>query len=383
MSSLRALGSVVALSSAVLVVVACGSETDGSSSGSSGDPNASSSSGTSGFGSSGTSGASGTSGSSGDTCAATIAKTDKAKVDIIFVIDNSGSMNEEMVQIKTNVNNFAAKIGTSGLDYRVIFIVAKASSPGQGGNVICVPAPLGGANCADNLPTFRHINQSVASTNSFSLILSTYDSPNAALAWNTNVRMEATKVFVEVTDDRSSMAYTSFDQQLLAKPPAGMFGTAQARKYIWHSIVSKPFADPIPSTNECSTAAGPSVDYQQLSKMTGGIVDEVCKTDYSGVLDNIAKGIVERLGCELTYPTAEAADPTKLVVQFTPSGQAAKNLTQVTDASKCGSVQDGWYYDNAAAPTRIILCPTMCATAAAAAGSKIEALVGCKAPAPN
>lgn len=380
MIPVRALSSLVALGSALVVLVACGSESDGSSSDSSGDLNASSSDGSGAFASSGSSGASG---SSGDTCAATVAKTEKAKVDIIFVIDNSGSMNEEMVQIKTNVNNFASKIGTSGLDFHVIFIVAKASTPTQSGNVICVPAPLGGANCADNLPTFRHINQSVGSTNSFALILSTYESANSNLSWKDNLRPEATKVFVEVTDDRSSMSFTSFDQQLLAKQPAGMFGTAQARKYIWHSIVSKPFAEPIPSTKVCSSAAGSSVDYQELSKLTGGIVDEVCKTDYSGVLDNIAKGIVERLGCELTYPTAQAADPTKLVVQFTPSGQPSKNLTQVTDPSKCTAVQDGWYYDNNAAPTKIILCPTMCATAANAAGSKIEALVGCKAPAPN
>lgn len=291
-------------------------------------------------------------------------------------------MNAEMNQIKTNVNKFAQKIGGIGLDYHVIFIVRKASSPTQTGNYICVPEPLAGPNCADNLPTFAHINQDVQSTDSLSLILSTYDSSKAALAWNKHLRLEATKVFVEVTDDRSGMKYTDFDKQLLAKQPAGMFGTEQARKYIFHSIVSKPFAEPIPSTKICSGAAGPSTDYQELSKLTGGIVDEVCKTDYSGVLDNIATNVVDRLGCELTYPTAEAADPTKLVVQFTPAGQAAKNLKQVTDASKCAANPDGWYYDDNTKPTRIILCPTMCTTVNASTGSKIEALVGCKAPEP-
>src|SRR4051812_14582654 len=108
------------------------------------DPNASSSSGASGNGASSgfgtSSGASG--GSSGtDTCAATISNPTKAKVDIIFVIDDSGSMTGEMVQIKTNVNTFAAKIGTVGLDYTVTFIVKKGTS----GNTICVPPPLGGA----------------------------------------------------------------------------------------------------------------------------------------------------------------------------------------------------------------------------------------------
>jgi hypothetical protein len=186
------------------------------------------------------------------------------------------------------------------------------------------------------------------------------------------------------------MPYTTFDTQLLAKQPAGIFGTAQERKYIFHSIISKPFADPVPSTNLCidpdtgqEGADGTSIQYQQLSKLTGGLIDEVCKKDYSGVLDNIAKAVVDKLGCELTYPKAEAADPTKLVVQYTPQGGTGKPLTQVTDNSKCGSVQDGWYYDDNANPTKIILCPTMCATANASAGAKIEALVGCKAPAPR
>jgi hypothetical protein len=364
---------------AVLVSAACGSSGDDAGGASGG---ASSSSGSSGFG--GSSGASGGEGSSGgdDHCAATVAKTEKAKVDIIFVIDDSGSMNGEMNQIKTNVNSFASKIGSVGLDYHVIFITRRATSPSQTGNVICVPTPLAGANCADNLPTFAHVNQSVASTNSLSLILSTYDNKDPALAWNKHLRPEATKVFVEVTDDRSTLAYTDFDSQLLAKPPAGMFGTATSRKYIFHSIVSKPFAEPVPSTKICSGAAGPSVDYQNLSTLTGGLIDEVCKTDYSGVLDNMAKNVVDKLGCELTYPSAAAADPTKLVVQFTPTGGAATSLKQVTDSSKCASVTDGWYYDDNAKPTRIILCPTMCATANAGAGSKIEALVGCKAPDP-
>ena len=336
---------------------------------------ASGASGASGFG--GTSGTSGgASGTSGGSCAAVAAKTDKAKVDIIFVIDNSGSMTEEMTQIRTNVNAFASKIGTVGLDYTVTFIVRKGTKANQ--NEICVPAPLAGANCADNPPLFHHVAQDVQSTDSFRRILETYET-----SWKAYIRADAYKVFVEVSDDASDMRYTQFDQQLLAKAPAGMFGTATDRKYIWHSIISKPFADPVPSNNICPGAAGRSVDYQQLSKLTGGIIDEVCKTDYSGVLNNIAKGIADKLACELKYPSSAESDPTKLAVSFTPKGAAAQPLTQVTDVSKCGTVANAWYYDNPAAPTKIILCPATCTAVNAAPESKIEALVGCKTAPPS
>jgi len=307
-------------------------------------------------------------------CAATVAQTAKGKVDIIFVIDGSGSMGEEMTQVRTNVNTFAAKIGGSGLDYTVTFLTRKATSPSQGGNVICVPAPLAGANCADRPPVFFHVDQNVSSNNSLDLILSTMS------RWSANLRPEATKVFVEVTDDESDLAAAAFDTQLLARPG---FGTSAARNYVFHSIISKPSGATAPTSQKCSSADGTSLVYQQLSTLTGGLMDEVCKTDYSGVLDNIAKGIVDKVGCELAYPAKEAADPTQLVVQVTPPGGTAKGLTQVTDASKCSTVADAWYYDNPQKPTKILLCPTTCTSANAASGSKVEALVGCKAPAPK
>ena len=383
MSLLRAT-TLVVVPSLLCLALACGSpgkvgddfpDPGTSSSGASGASGASG--GSSSFGgSSGTSG--GASGTSGGSCAAVAAKTEKAKVDIIFVIDDSGSMTEEMTQIRTNVNTFAAKIGTVGLDYTVTFIVKRGVPTANDRNLICVPAPLAGANCADNPPTFHHVNQDVQSTDSFKLILSTYDQ-----SWKNYLRQDATKVFIEVSDDASDMPYTQFDAALLAKQPAGMFGTATARNYVFHSIISKPFADPIPSNNICNGAAGRSVDYQQLSKLTGGIIDEVCKTDYSGVLNNIAKGITDRLGCELKYPSSAESDPTKLAVTITPKGAAAQTLTQVTDVSKCGTIANAWYYDNAAAPTKIILCPSTCTAANATADTKVEALVGCKAAPPS
>jgi hypothetical protein len=318
----------------------------------------------------------------GGSCAGTVAETQKAKVDIVFVIDDSGSMTEEMAQIKTNVNSFAQKIGATGLDYQVLFITKKAKNSAQNGNVICVPAPLGGPNCGDNAAIFHHIDQDVQSNNALDLILSTYDSNNAALAWNKYVRADSTKVFVLVSDDESNLASDKFDAQLLAKAPAGMFGTAMQRKYIFHSIVGWTAGQPVPSTKTCSTAVQPGSVYQALSKLTGGIVDSVCKTDYSGVLDNMAKGITDKLSCNLGVPQA-ATDPSKVAVQETPMGGAPKQLTRVTDASKCATVKDGWYYDDPAAPKEIILCPDACSQANAMAGTKIQAVVGCTVPPPK
>jgi len=326
------------------------------------------------------------------TCAATTAAVEKAKADIIFVIDDSGSMHEETVQIRANMNAFASKIGGSGIDYRVIVMTQKGASGADNG--LCVPPPLAAANCGDNAPIFHHVPQSVASTNSLSLILATYDgvsnspgnedeeSPTAP-PWNVHLRPDAWKIFVEVTDDESEMTADAFDAALLAKPPAGMFGTAQARRYIFHSIVGWEPGSPLGSSTKCSTSEGPGTEYQKLSQLTGGIVDSVCKTDYSGVLDQLATGITDRLACELSLPAGATADPSTLVVQLTPSGAGPRPLTQVTDPSKCGSIPDAWYYDDNAKPTKVVLCPSTCQATSTDVGAKLSALVGCKAPPPR
>jgi hypothetical protein len=334
------------------------------------------------------SGGFGSSGGSGDTnggdigtaCAATVAQTAKPKVDIIFVIDNSPSMDGEMTQVRNNINSFVGKIGASGLDYQVIFIVNKTKSSQH---KICIPQPLAGPDCADNPPVFHHIDQDVQSNNSLKLVLSTYDSSNAKLAWNKHLRADAFKVFVGVSDDgRSDQAFDSFDDQLIAKG-GGQFGTKAKRNYVWHSICSwKPGTTP-PSAEKCSGADGSSLQYQNLALLTGGIIDSVCKTDYSGVLDNIGKGIVDRLACELVYPTGEAADPTQLQVRITPQGGTPKVLTQVTDESKCAANPDGWFYDDPTNPQKILLCASTCDEANAIEGTKVEALVGCKGAGPK
>lgn len=392
MSSTRIVGALFASFVATLAV-ACGSADDDGG-GLTGSGKRSSAPGSTGFGESEVA-----SGSDDGACAATVAQTEKAKVDIIFVIDNSGSMGEEMTQIRQNVNRFAEKVGGIGLDYRVLFIVRKAQPGIANSLALCVPAPLAGAGCADNAPKFFHVDQDVQSSNSLDIILRTYDGSSSqqgdkygdfenggmpVAPWKDKLRIDSTKVFVEVTDDESSMTAEAFDAALLAKLPAGMFGTAENRKYVFHSIISKPASAAVPSSKICGTAAGTSLQYQKLSQLTGGLMDEVCKADYSSVLDNIAKGIVDKLGCELGYPGQGTTDPTKVVVRYTPAGQqSSSNLTQVTDASKCSQVKDGWYYDDAKAPTKIVLCPAMCGNANATVGTKIEALVGCQAPAPR
>jgi hypothetical protein len=364
-------------SSIAIAAAACGSSSR-SFDGENGNPRGSSGTPPGSIGSSG-----GTSGGPGDKpCAADLTAATRAEVDVIVVIDTSGSMDEETNQVRTNLNDFATSIGKSGLDYRVVMIAEKPAivpplpfMPG-----ICVEPPLAAASCADNAPTFHHLNQTVDSTDSLQLILDQFP---AYQAW---LRPEAYKVFIEVTDDNSDLAWTEFDKQLLAKSPA-QFGDATHRRYIFDSICGWKKGTAVLDANKCGSAVNIGDQYQNLSKLTGGIVDSVCETDYSGVFKNIAKGLITKLGCEFAMPKSKdgsATDPKNVVVMYTPGkGGPAQPLTQVTDASKCGTVANAWFYDDNAAPTKIVFCPSTCTAAGADEGGKLEIAVGCAAPIPQ
>lgn len=305
-------------------------------------------------------------------CAAEVVAAKKQPIDIIWAIDTSGSMTAEIIQVKANINTqFADILGASGLDYQVIMLADR----GTGSLQVCVAPPLGGFNCGANPPLFQAVDQTVASNNSLSLILSTYDSANLALNWQQYLRYDAAKVFIEVTDDNSSLSGASFDTQLLAKPPAGMFGTAADRNYVFHSIIGVSAGNP---AVKCATAVNIGSQYQVVSNLTGGQMFPVCSADYSPIFSAIANGIVGDLACEFTMPAggdAGAVDPDNVSMQYTPSGGAPIDIPHVADAAQC--VGDGWYYDDNLAPTKLILCPATCTTVKADQGGKIDILLGC------
>lgn len=318
----------------------------------------------------------------GETCAALVKSAERAKVDIIVVIDTSPSMGEETDQVKQNINAFAQAIGNSGIDYNVVMIAEKPLAfipPGLPLPGICVPPPLAGPNCGD-APRFHHLNTEVDSRNSLQLLLDKFSEYSGWL------REPAVKVFVEVTDDNSDLAWEAFDQQLLTKSPAH-FGTDGARRYIFNSICGYARNTAVLSANTCDTAENTGDQYQHLSQLTGGVVDSVCETSYASVFDNIAKGLITRIGCEFAIPKGEdgkQTDPNTVIVNYTPGdGSGVKTLTQVTDPGKCATNPDSWHYDNASAPTKIVFCPSTCSTAGVDPAGKLEILVGCGAPPPK
>ena len=345
----------------------------------------------------------------------------KKPVDIIFIIDNSGSMTDDIIAVENNINdNFAAIIAASGVDYRVIMIAEHGSA--SSAQSICVKAPLSTTTCSpipadpgQNPPVFYQYSVTIGSHNSLCQLLNSYDGtlPDqdgyAPTGWKDWLRKDALKVFVEITDDGISctsggVTYNdgdnvntgvtvadTFDTNLLAKDP-DQFGDANARNYIWHSIIgvkendppTAPYlpADPIVGT-KCvlggTTSPGPGTGYQALSIKTGGLRFPICQNaSFDVVFQEIAKGVIEgsKVACEFAVPTppqGQTLDLTTVQVEYTPAGMGApQTFKQVKQYSDC--TDNAFYISNDV----IKLCPTSCATVQEDQKAKIAVLYGCK-----
>jgi len=90
-----------------------------------------------------------------------------------------------------------------------------------------------------------------------------------------------------------------------------------------------------------------------------------------------------QLACEFEIPEpaeTEQINYSQLNVNFK-NGKKASTLLYVTDAAGCDPLAGGWYYDTdpeVEDPTRIVVCPTTCATFESASSAEVEIAVGCK-----
>lgn len=343
----------------------------------------------------------------------------KKPVDIIFVIDNSGSMGDDILAVENNINdNFINIIGASGVDYRVIMISDHGTN---GGESICVKAPLSTTTCmpvpgepGQNPPIFYQYSLEIGSHNSLCHLLNAYnatlpdDYGYAPNGWKDWLRTDALKVFVEVTDDGISCSYNgstindgdnvnagmtaadNFDAALLALDPA-QFGDATKRNYVWHSIIGVAEndpptaaylpADPIIDT-KCSlggtASPGPGTGYQALSVKTGGLRFPICQNaSFDVVFQEIAKGVIEgaQVACDFPLPKppeGQMLDLNTVVVEYTVGGVGTPTkFKQVKNAGEC--VADSFYIES----ETIKLCPDACSVVQKDDKAKLAILFGC------
>lgn len=291
-------------------------------------------------------------------CAATAATAMEVKraSDIIWVIDNSGSMDEEEQRVQDNMNKFAQTIANSGIDYHVIVVTDTTH--------ISVPPPLGGS------PQLLQVNVNVQSNDAFERLIGAYPQYQSFL------RPGALKHIVVVTDDESDWSKAMFESQVAALPAPG-FGT----DWKLHAVVAEDLGIGFPPGHCFTLAAAPGLIYISLQQARGGLFYSLCDTNWDPLF--IALGQAVSMGGALpcTFalpepPVGQSLDPSKVNFQYTPTGGSPATLPNVGSMAQCGT-QQGWYYDDPIAPKQIIVCPTTCSTVTADITGKIEVTFGC------
>ncbi|MCA9603131.1 MAG: VWA domain-containing protein [Myxococcales bacterium] len=195
-------------------------------------------------------------------------------VDIVMVIDQSGSMSDEIAAVKTNLNTFSTTLVNSGIDFHFILVAER----GTGTYDMCVPQPLGGPSCADTA-TFKQVDVNVQSEDSLYIV-----QQNIA-AIESFMRPGSLRVLIEVSDDTpqnwggtgdalTGMAFQSF----ISVRPGW-------EDYVFHSVVGD---------GTCPGEAAAGVDYTWLSMQTGGIIERICTPDWSKTFQNVASNIISR-----------------------------------------------------------------------------------------
>jgi hypothetical protein len=330
-------------------------------------------------------------------------------VDIIWMVDNSTSMQPAIDQVTQGLNAFAQLIGQKNLDYKVIMLSLRSKTNPvtiNGGQryAVCIPPPLAGDTNCGNSATFFQSSIDIRSTQPLEQFLGTLGQTagyqqgeeKGGEPWKQELRPNATRTIVVVSDDDSRLLPNDFEHFAGGKTPFNSLTlppgildpswTGLFEDYIFSGLYGWG-SDTDPNV-KCTYSGGTSPPssgphYTQLVQQTNGARAKICDgaAAWTPFFDAVAQAVQKgaKLKCELALPTPSSGtlDPGKVNVRVvTPSG--ATTLSKVACASACDA-GGGWYYDDDATPTKVFLCPASCDSAQAATteGVEIQVLFGC------
>ncbi len=190
---------------------------------------------------------------------------DARPVDLIFTIDQSGSMGGEIAQVRQYMNGLSTFLGEQDVDYRVILLANRKDD--EKDHEVCIPQPLAGPNCADS-DRFKQIDVHVGSTDSIAQIMHHMGTINA------HTRHNSLRQFVFITDDKSDTNANKFRDFL--EDHAGY------EDAIFHAIVGQ-------NSSGCAKRRGEH--YIDLANKSDGLVFDICATDWEPLFAELAADV--------------------------------------------------------------------------------------------
>jgi len=209
-------------------------------------------------------------------------------------------------------------------------------------------------------------------------ILATYLAPDlsfgqAERGWSQWLRPEAKKVFLEVSDDDSSMTAAAFAARLVSMASDQFGSDAERPEFVFHSIVglrekelpSAAYTPAEPRTalrcrSETAQVINPGLNYQQLSRMTGGLRFPLCQVElFDTVFNYIAGDVLRRSGVACAFsvpppPDGRTLQTDYIELSYRSDGEERITLRQARSSAECGP--DAFRSIDG----EIALCPAAC-----------------------
>ncbi|WP_043428891.1 choice-of-anchor D domain-containing protein [Cystobacter fuscus] len=286
---------------------------------------------------------------------------DGAKVDVLFVVDNTASMVEEQPRLEASMPAFVEAALAKGVDLN---IAVTTTGIDPGGTGTC-PGGVQGAEAGRFFPVVGggprilnrqtpdlaavlrnnvNVGQCAAVEQGFEAVRRALSPPLVTSADDVRtpepndgnrgfLRDEAALVvvFVGDEDDHSPDSVDTYVRFLQARK-----GENQPQRMTLYAIA--------PTAEGCPTSGGGGTRYAEAAARTGGEVLSICSADYSPLMRSVAN---KAFSPQDRFPLSEQPDPGSIAVSV--------NGTRVTE---------GWSYDGA---TNSVVF-----TAAPAAGAKVE-----------
>jgi len=288
-----------------------------------------------------------------------------APIDIIYVVDSSGSMSNEAERVQDNMNAFSAALGSLDLDYHVVMITTSS--------YVEVPPPLGGSD------RYMLIDRPVSSSEPLRALLDEY------VNYAPFLRRSAITHFVAVTDDESNVTAADFQTEMRRN---------LMRNFSFHTIASE--MGPTSLTNPdgaCQVSSGfppegaasPGLQYIQLARDNSGLFFSICTPaeEWATLFGSLTAAIAvpQALPCRYEVPAAPdgmTLDPFLVNLVYTSGGGTEEVLPYVggTAGEDPDCTGGGWYYESDAQDV-ILICPNTCSVIEGDAAGQINLAFGC------
>lgn len=243
------------------------------------------------------------------------------KIDIVWAIDTSGSMSEEVEQVQRNLGNFTASLASRS-DVRLLVVAERPTSAGSLGIGIelrpqsserrQIEIPVGSTNalailaagfCNSLFGLYDPVGSEAVCGRNVGYLEGSHNVASAGGRLRSAIRPDSKVVMVVVTDDN---AMGVDDKNFLSLIKTQLNGR-QPTIYAFRGVQSRPGC----------RIANPGFAYDQLASATGGRVFDICTPDWSPNFSTLAASVTN-----LVSLTFSLKAPVKTIQSVTVDGRS-------------------------------------------------------------